>query len=219
MTLIQAYKQFVESLSVIYTQREAGNIAELVFEHITGITRLKRITEKKLEISSANQQKIQEALTALLQHEPVQYVLGEAWFCGKKFIVNNAVLIPRPETEELVELVINNAVGVPRNLSILDIGTGSGCIAVALKIKLPKAEVTAIDISDNALEIAKQNGKNNNTAIAWKYTDILDKKKSNSFGLFDAIVSNPPYIPIHDKTTMADNVLKHEPHIAFFAPR
>lgn len=218
MTLIKAYKEFVTALSAVYSRREAGNIAELVFENVTGITRLKRITEKDLLIARHEVNKINAALAELLLHKPVQYVLGEAWFCGKKFIVNDAVLIPRPETEELVELVIHDPVCDQQNFSILDIGTGSGCIAITLKARLPKAIVSAVDISDTALAVAKINGENNNASILWRQADILNEIEWNNFEMFDIIVSNPPYIPDDDKNSMADNVLKYEPHVALFAP-
>jgi release factor glutamine methyltransferase len=217
MIISEVYNDFVERLSTIYSKREASNITELVFEHHTGVNRLKRLTDKTLELTENAANEIKKSLVQLLQHKPVQYVLEEAWFYGKKFIVNEAVLIPRPETEELVELVISNN---PANngLSILDIGTGSGCIAVALKSKFKKAEVTAIDISDKALEVAKQNAINNNTTVYFERADILNKTDWNTFQSFDVIISNPPYIPAPDKITMADNVLKYEPYLALFTP-
>lgn len=217
MTMAEAYNDFVERLSAIYSKREAANIAELVFEHVTGINRLRRITDKTLELTGNASDKVDEALTQLLQHKPVQYILKETWFYRKKFFVNEAVLIPRPETEELAELVINDR---PHNasLSILDIGTGSGCIAVTLKSKFDKAKVTAIDISDGALEVAKQNALSNNASIQFEKADILNKSDWNVFNSFDVIISNPPYIPASDKITMAENVLKYEPHLALFSP-
>lgn len=217
MTMAEAYNDFVERLSAIYSKREASNIAELMFEHITGISRLRRITDKTLDLTEDALDKIDKALAQLLQHKPVQYILGEAWFYRKKFFVNAAVLIPRPETEELAELVINDR---PHDatLSILDIGTGSGCIAVTLKSEFDKAKVTAIDISDEALEVAKQNAFSNNTSIQFEKADILNKTDWNGFNSFDVIISNPPYIPASDKITIAENVLKYEPHLALFAP-
>lgn len=218
MTITEAYNHFIERLSAIYANREAANIAELVFEHYTGINRLKRITERELLLPRKAFDEIEQSLTKLLQHKPVQYVLGEAWFFGKKFYVDTAVLIPRPETEELVELVIHDRVNKQAEVSILDIGTGSGCIAVAIKSKLANAQITAIDISDEALKVARQNAINNNTIIHFEKADILNKKKQDTFNSFDIIVSNPPYIPLPEKTTMADNVLKYEPHLALFTP-
>lgn len=217
MTMAEAYNDFVERLSAIYSKREASNIAELVFEHITGINRLRRITDKTLELTGNASDKVDEALTQLLQHKPVQYILKETWFYRKKFFVNEAVLIPRPETEELVDFVVNDQYD-KGEFSILDIGTGSGCIAVALKSKLDKATVTAIDVSDKALKVAKRNALSNNTVIQFDETDILNKSNWDNFNSFDVIISNPPYIPSSDKKEMADNVLKYEPHIALFAP-
>ncbi len=128
------------------------------------------------------------------------------------------MLIPRPETEELIERVIKDWDNHDSDLSIIDIGTGSGCIAVALKSKFKKAEVTAIDISDEALKVAKQNAINNNTAIHFESADILHKSDWHTSASYDVIISNPPYIPESDKISIADNVLKYEPHIALFTP-
>lgn len=216
MSVQQVYKDFVQRLSVIYSEREAANITELVFERVTGFTRLKRVTDKTLTLSSYAQTELEKMLDQLLTHKPVQYVLKEAWFCGRKFVVNDAVLIPRPETEELVELIINNSqAGQP---SILDIGTGSGCIPVCVKLKIPQANITTVDISDAALAIAKQNARNHAVDIRFQQLDILDEKQWQHLANYDIIDSNPPYIPENDKTTMAKNVLEHEPHIALFAP-
>ncbi len=217
MTITEAYNHFTERLSSIYQKREAANIAELVFEHCTGISRLKRVTEKDLLLPGKAFDKIEQSLKELLQHKPVQYVLGEAWFFGQKFIVDEAVLIPRPETEELVELVIKDWRDKD-SLSVIDIGTGSGCIAVIIKSKLANAQITAIDISDEAVNVAGQNAINNNAIIHFEKADILNKKAQDTFSSFDVIVSNPPYIPTADKATMADNVLKYEPHLALFTP-
>ena len=152
----------------------------------------------------------------LLKHEPVQYVLNECWFYGLKFYVDKNVLIPRPETEELVDWVIRNIKFPFKDLKILDIGTGSGCIAISLKRKLRKAEVWACDISNEALAVAKRNADNLQADINFIQLDFLNEEERNKLPSFDIIVSNPPYIPQKDKETMQQNVVAHEPHTALF---
>ena len=149
----------------------------------------------------------------LIQQIPIQYVLGEAHFYGLKFKVNEHVLIPRPETEELVQLVIQHSKN--KIFQILDIGTGSGCIPIALKKNLPQAKISAIDISDDALEIAKQNALLNKVEIDFFIDDALNLNSLNH-NLYDVIVSNPPYISVSKMKDMDDQVTKHEPHLALF---
>lgn len=233
MTLDALYKNFVEQLRSIYDGRESGNIADWVFENITAIRRLDRITNPHQIISNSVIQQLNTALQQLLQHKPVQYVLGEAWFYKMKLKVNEHVLIPRPETEELVEWVVeeirNKLAGmIPSNgkleirnneveeITILDIGTGSGCIAIALKKELPYAGIMAIDISDDALSIAKLNATAQNVNIEFKQADFLEERSWALLQSFDIIVSNPPYIPENQKTTLAKHVTDHEPHLALF---
>jgi len=149
----------------------------------------------------------------LIQQIPIQYVLGEAHFYGLKFKVNEHVLIPRPETEELVQLVIHHSKN--KIFQILDIGTGSGCIPIALKKNLPQAKISAIDISDDALEIAKQNALLNKVEIDFFIDDALNLNSLNH-NLYDVIVSNPPYISVSEMKNMDNQVTKHEPHLALF---
>jgi release factor glutamine methyltransferase len=167
----------------------------------------------------------------LLAGEPVQYVVGFAWFYGLKFKVNNSVLIPRPETEELVEWILqicnekwvmSNETGQlpiinhPLPIKILDIGTGSGCIPVTLKVKNPNLEVMAVDVSESALITASRNAYRQNALIDFKRIDILNETDWVQLPDFQIIVSNPPYIPQSEKALMHDNVLQHEPHLALF---
>ena len=144
----------------------------------------------------------------------MQYIFSEAWFYGRKFFVDNRVLIPRPETELLID-IIKKHFSKTDAFSVLDIGTGSGCIAVTLALEFPNAKITATDVSPNALEVAKQNSKALNTSMNFVANDILNGFETNY--KFDLIVSNPPYIAHSEKQTMLPNVLQHEPHLALFA--
>jgi release factor glutamine methyltransferase len=177
------------------------------------------------ELKSANREQwmlaIQQALVRLKEAEPLQYVLGEAWFYNLPFYVNSHVLIPRPETEELVHTIIQEyaTINLPSNtqLSILDIGTGSGCIPIALKKNLDQTTVYGMDISADALSIANQNAKRNGVEITFLRGDILNMKASQIVDLqYDIIVSNPPYITEAEKEHMHTNVLSYEPHLALF---
>lgn len=158
---------------------------------------------------------LDEIITRLNQGEPIDYILGYIYFYGLKIGVNSHTLIPRPETEELVELIINENKSKD-NLKILDIGTGSGCIALALKKNLPTSQISGIDISQEAIEKAKQNAVNLNLEIDFKQVDILDKSLWNNLGEYDIIVSNPPYISVEEKKEMSNSVLDFEPHLALF---
>lgn len=156
-----------------------------------------------------------EIITRLNLGEPIDYILGYTYFYGLKIEVSEDTLIPRPETEELVELIVNEN-KTKSGLKILDIGTGSGCIALALKSKLVNAEVSAIDVSSAALEIAKRNSSQLDLNINYIQLDILNYNRWSQLDNFDIIVSNPPYIPIHEKEEMTASVLNYEPHLALF---
>jgi release factor glutamine methyltransferase len=167
-------------------------------------------------LSEKSESQIYNIIQELKRFKPLQYILGETEFYGLRFFVDSAVLIPRPETEELVEWVISDCKGKD-NLSIIDIGTGSGCIPIALAKNLPKAQVFAIDISEDALDIARKNALENMVNIQFIQSDILKRSLSKDFN-FDVIVSNPPYVISDQKVQMSANVLDYEPHIALFAP-
>lgn len=226
MTIDEIYKQFVEQLKTVYDERESENIADWIFEIIANNKRSDRILDKQKQFSDSIIQQLNVSLQQLLAHKPVQYVVGETWFYKMKFFVNEYVLIPRPETEELVEWVVDeirNKELEIRNkkvteLAILDIGTGSGCIAIALKKELPDAEVFAIDVSEGALAVAKQNAQNQNVRIDFMQFDFLDEKSWTSLPSFNIIISNPPYIPENEKKKLAKNVIDNEPHLALFVP-
>jgi release factor glutamine methyltransferase len=222
MTIQLAYKQLLAKLYEVYDTREAANIADMVIEHVTGQRKIERILYKDLPVTEEQQQTLEALSQQLLQHKPVQYILGEAWFAGMKLYVNEHVLIPRPETEELVELIVEE-VGSGKSkeendLTIIDIGTGSGCIPIGLKKRLSNAAVYAVDISEKALEVAKKNAEEQQTDIRLLQLDFLDKGNWKQLPLFNIIVSNPPYVKKSEEQTMAKNVLEYEPHVALFVP-
>jgi release factor glutamine methyltransferase len=219
MGIQEAYTQLMYQLFELYDEREAANIADLTIEHITGFKRIDRITDKQFPLSEPQQQLLQTYTVQLLQNTPVQYVLHEAWFAGMNFYVDENVLIQRPETEELVEWVVEeNQKSKVKSQKVLDIGTGSGCIPVALKKKLSALDVHALDVSEGALAVAQKNAATQNTNITFYYSDILNKSKWNELPIFDFIVSNPPYIKRSEEKEMRNNVLSHEPHLALFVP-
>ena len=201
-------------LSSLYPDLEVDAMMNQLLQSVTGFSRTQLLLHKNSELSPENRQLLLGMLHRLQNSEPLQYVLGETEFFGLPFLVNSAVLIPRPETEELVELIIRENADKP--CSILDIGTGSGCIAIALAAKLPNAQVEAWDISESALEVARENAIRNNQSVLFKRVDVL----SNDFeqNSFDVIVSNPPYICESESKEMHTNVLDFEPHNALFVP-
>ncbi|MGI8581536.1 MAG: peptide chain release factor N(5)-glutamine methyltransferase [Chitinophagaceae bacterium] len=216
MTVDELYKDFVRQLKEIYGERESNNITDWVFESIAKIKRLDRITDKQKQLNYATIEQLNIALQLLLQHKPVQYVLKEAWFYKMKLFVNEQVLIPRPETEELVEWVVEEFEISDFRFQILDIGTGSGGIAIALKKALPGAEIFAIDVSEDALQVARRNAQNQNVSINLLNIDFLNEDRWLSLPLVDIIISNPPYIPENKKAKIDKNVVGHEPHLALF---
>jgi release factor glutamine methyltransferase len=235
MTIQKIYQQLLFQLYEMYDKREAANIADMVIEYITGYKKTDRIINKQFLLTEKQIQLLNDYTIQLLQHKPAQYVLNEAWFAGIKFYVDANVLIPRPETEELVELIVKEVSGFQSSISglqitdlsftthyspltILDIGTGSGCIAVALKKKLSPVEIHALDISKGALNIAKRNAAAQQTQINFHLLNILDKNEWSKLPAFDIIVSNPPYVKQSEANAMHKNVLQHEPHIALFVP-
>lgn len=215
MSVAELLKVYRENLLKIYNPREAKNITQWVFEKELQLNALKLEMNRYQLLTTHQQKELKTILKRLLNSEPVQYILGEAYFLGLKLSVNSSVLIPRPETEELVEWIAKE-VGKNFNGKILDIGTGSGCIAIGLKKILPKAEIFACDISQEALQIATQNSQLLNFKIEFFKHDILAPDFLNNS--FDIIVSNPPYIPENEKEHIEKNVLNFEPHSALFTP-
>ncbi len=217
MTIQQAYLQLLQQLSTLYDNRESGNIADLVIEKITGLRKIDRIVYKDTIISPEQQNLLSKITSELVQHKPVQYAIGEAWFMGMKLLVNEQVLIPRPETEELANWIIQDIkTNKKKEVSVLDIGTGSGCIPIAIKQLLPYTSVTAVDISEGALQIAKMNSVSQNVLMDFLLLDILDEDAWQQLGHFDIIVSNPPYIRTSEGLSMRKNVMDYEPHLALF---
>lgn len=220
MTTNQAYIDFIKKLKIIYDEREAENIADWVFENITGLKKWERRENGTNELPVIHSNKIGKYLGELLQNKPVQYVLNECWFYKRKFYVNETVLIPRPETEELVEWIIKDIREInardSKPTNIIDIGTGSGCIPISLKKELSKTNITAIDISEKALSVAKMNAKDLKAEIDFLQIDFLNKTEWNHLGEYEIIVSNPPYIPIKEKDSLKRNVTDFEPGIALF---
>lgn len=218
MMIKDLYRNFLVQLQGIYSLSEATTITEWVFEKMASLKRSDILKNPEKQITPAADKLIQQTLQELLTHKPVQYVLGEAWFYHMKFKVNGHVLIPRPETEELVEQLIADRKSKLTDPAILDIGTGSGCIPVAIKKNLPASKLTALDVSKDALALAKENAAMHNAHINFIEANFLDESTWLVLPLFDIIISNPPYIPIHEKEKLAKNVTDFEPHLALFVP-
>lgn len=210
------YRQLWQRLVPVYGEGEAQAIARLIYEVRYGLTLSDLLMGRD---SSVPQDELEQIAIRLERQEPVQYILGQTDFCGRMFVVNKHVLIPRPETAELCQwIVLGN--GLQGCKKILDIGTGSGCIAITLAAEMPEAEVTARDISEEALKVAEENAKRTNVHVKFEQVDILHLPSSilHLTSAFDLIVSNPPYICNKERETMEANVLEHEPHTALFVP-
>jgi release factor glutamine methyltransferase len=214
MSLQKLKAGFIENLKGIYPADEAGNIFNLAIENLTGID-LRNNSAATFTPDGCFVKMWNEIEQRLQKNEPIQYILNEAWFYDIPFYVNQSVLIPRPETEELVDWIIKDHKG-KQDLSILDIGTGSGCIPVILKRKIPESEVSSCEISSEALLVAQKNARKHKTEINFIQSDFLNKERWPSLPKSDIIVSNPPYIPQQEKKLMHENVLAHEPHLALF---
>ena len=216
MTIESAKDQLIQQLAGLYEPREAAGITHLVLEHLTGMNKTDRMIHKHQELSVEQEDRLLSMVTSLLNNRPIQYVLGEAWFGGMKFIVNEYTLIPRPETEELIEWI--KATANPEPQKVLDIGTGSGCIPITLKKEFPLWHITAIDVSDDTLQVAKQNATLNDVAIEFMDMNFLNESLWSNLPNYNIIISNPPYIKKSEKDTMSANVVDHEPHVALFVP-
>jgi release factor glutamine methyltransferase len=216
MRLNEIKQSLKKQLAVQFESVELNPILSILIEHVTGWDQVQQVIHKDDSIPAAQQLAFETAAKALLAGRPIQYITGKAWFMGEAYAVNDQVLIPRPETEELVEWVIEYAAIKGNTLRILDIGTGSGCIAIALKKALPEATVSAIDISTGAIKIAQANAAALNAEIEFTCLDILN----TAFlpGQYDVIISNPPYIPMQEMKNMELQVTDHEPNIALFVP-
>ncbi|HWB92382.1 MAG TPA: peptide chain release factor N(5)-glutamine methyltransferase [Puia sp.] len=217
MDLSQAYKDLARRLEPRYGHREAGLIANWVMERLTGLGKLERLVRKTEPLSAAMSADYERYTIELVAGRPVQYVLGESWFCGMKFYVDERVLIPRPETEELVEWVISEVSSAP-GPTLLDVGTGSGCIAISLARRLPAASVYACDISPDALAVASRNAAALDARVEFRELDFLAGTSWDHLPKPDCLVSNPPYIPYSERGSMAAHVVDNEPALALFVP-
>ena len=217
--MTETIKHIKTSLVGIYPDSEIKGIIRLIMEQICDLQPHQYLINLDIQLSEEKRKTIFEVIERLRTKEPIQYILGTAYFYSLPFEVNPSVLIPRPETEELVDRIIaDNNSSIKKN--ILDIGTGSGCIAITLQKKLETAHVYAVDISAEALNVAKRNAINNQVNVTFIQTDILqpEKVKKDLSCTFDIIVSNPPYIKQEEKKEMDRNVLDFEPHLALFVP-
>lgn len=231
MFLRDFIKESIASLERLYPGPEARNIVMLLCQTLLGVKSYTHITEPQTVIPPSSQPALDSAMERLLSAEPLQYVLGSASFYGREFCVTPAVLIPRPETELLVSLALSRLRalssesslpahfrlgGPPSGFRVLDLCTGSGCIAWTIALEMPGTEVLALDISDSALEIAKSQAFQTPVPPQFLKADILDSEQAFDHGRFDLILCNPPYIMNKEKPFMRSNVLKYEPGLALF---
>lgn len=218
MTLQDFKEKFYNNLSKLYPKTEIDSFFFLLIEQYLNFQRIDSILKADFKISKDQIKRLEKATKRLQQEEPIQYILGNTSFYGLPFVVNTSVLIPRPETEELVEWILSSISESQKEkkktLTILEVGTGSGCISIALKKHVPKATVVAIEISEEALKIAQENSRINQVEIQFILQDVL--KPFTLSQQFDIIVSNPPYVRDVEKKTIKRNVLHNEPHIALF---
>lgn len=219
MTLIQLKEHIYSELSLLYPSTEIQSLLTIILKEYLGLQRIDIVTRPKLVIPSEKITTITDVIHRLKTHEPIQHIIGNTEFFGYPFDVNQHVLIPRPETEELVDWVIRSAreiegKGITNPLSILDIGTGSGCISISLKKNLVSANVSAIDISKKAIDTAQENAKRNKVAVEFITQDILATTSLPK--TYDIIISNPPYVRELEKELMHENVLNFEPQKALF---
>ncbi len=218
MTIREAQLNLTNQLKEIYDERESEAISDWVMESLTGLRKIDRIIGKNEVLDSETEASLSRVTIELLQHKPVQYIFNQAWFMGMKLYVNESVLIPRPETEELVEWALAETRDQFSNAKILDVGTGSGCIPIALKKELPGAKVYGCDISKGALEVAKRNAELQVADIHLILADFLNENERSQLPVLDIIISNPPYIAFKEKSSIDKHVIEYEPHDALFVP-
>src|SRR6476660_7140142 len=232
MKLAAAERYIRNSLESIYPTNEAVIMADMLLEHFTSFSKGDRLMNKEADLTQQQEVAIHKGVERLLKHEPIQYIMNKCWFYGMELFVDPSVLIPRPETEELVAWIINDVRSAGYNvfsrgtadadetdlLKILDVGTGSGCIALALKKAMPQAEVWGCDLSEEALNVARRNGSALDIRVDFQGLNFLDQLQQKQLPTVNILVSNPPYIPIRDKDLMNKNVVEHEPHTALFVP-
>jgi release factor glutamine methyltransferase len=215
--LLKEYKnQFAQELNAIYDVQEIDSFFYILLEAFHQMKRVDLALHPEMELDPMQLLQWETVLAQLIEQRPIQYILGETEFFGLPFYVNENTLIPRPETEELVDWIINQLKVESRKsrVKILDIGTGTGCIAVSLAKNLPDAEVFALDVSEKALAVAKKNAARNEVSVTFLHQSILETE--DLFKQFDIIVSNPPYVRNLEKEEIKKNVLDYEPHLALF---
>lgn len=215
-TVGSIWKKITTELSTLYSPSEAGIIADMVLMHLLQYSRVQLRMNSTQALTSSQTDTLERYLVELLQHRPIQYVLGRADFYGLSFRVNEHVLIPRPETEELVALALQWIGKKP--YKVLEIGTGSGCISISMKKNAPQLELHSLDISAAALDVARQNAHDNKVAINFIQADFTDERIWPTLGDFDIIISNPPYIAEQERAEMEPHVLDYEPANALFVP-
>ena len=208
-----AKKEIRDTLAGYYTPEEINVFARYLLEKTVGVSSVKLLAEWDRKLTTEQQEQIRQMTARLKNYEPLQYILGECYFSGLQFHVRPGVLIPRPETEELVMRIAEE--WSAKAIRLLDIGTGSGCIAVSLATLLQLSKVSACDISAEALEIARLNAASNRVIVDFQHKNILEESLSETF---DVIVSNPPYVLEKEKEVMEQNVLRYEPALALFVP-
>ena len=214
MTVNDYKKLFQLVLPEFYDDMERSTIFYWVMEFVLEYTKVTAVLNGNESISDENQSKINQIIHRLQNNEPIQYITGKGYFFGYEFKVTSATLIPRPETEELVDWVLTEMKKKPsKKWRILDIGTGTGCIPITIKKEFPLAEVSAIDVSTEALKVATENAKQLNAEVTFMEKDILVVKDLDTY---DIIISNPPYVRNLEKVEIKENVLQHEPHLALF---
>ncbi|AKD05572.1 protoporphyrinogen oxidase [Pontibacter korlensis] len=215
---MQQLQQIVrESIKGTHSEPEVASIAQLVLEHVLQKNRVQLSLSQQEEVAPEQVAQVEQMVQRLQKHEPVQYVLGVAHFYGLELQVDERVLIPRPETEELVDLVLREHKG-QEGLQVLDICAGSGCIPLALAANLPRAQVYGLEVSEGALKVAKANAREYNLLVEWIQADIFEPVPRIAAESLDIITSNPPYVLEEEKMQMRQNVLQYEPHLALFVP-
>ncbi|MEO8515200.1 MAG: peptide chain release factor N(5)-glutamine methyltransferase [Flavobacterium sp.] len=213
--LLKDYRnQFKSELDGLFDEKEIESFFYIILDAFHQLKRVDLVLKPEVELDSIQLLQWETVLHQLKEHKPIQYILGETEFFGLPFYVNENTLIPRPETEELVEWILSVNKTKTENLKILDIGTGSGCIAISLAKNLPNAKVYAIDVSEKALVTAQKNAERNNVTVTFLHKNILETE--NLEEIFDIIVSNPPYVRNLEKAEINKNVLAYEPHLALF---
>lgn len=211
----ELFLEFKNKLTLKDDVDEVEAIAYIVFDSVLSLSRTDLFVGKEIELTPEKEQQLANIISRVNHDEPIQYILGEAWFLDRKFYVDSSVLIPRPETEELVKLILEEYKDRD-NFTLLDIGTGSGCIPISIKLESPNATVYASDISEDALRVAKQNAGSLQADVSFIHHDILTAEIP--FEALDVIVSNPPYVLENESESLRENVIKYEPHLALFTP-